>query len=302
MPRHFLDISDFERTTLEAIIENARRLKAAQGVRGTSLAGRTLAMIFENPSTRTRLSFDVAMRGLGGDTIVLTSSDMQLGRGESVADTARVMSRYVDAIMIRTPDSATLTELAAFADIPVINGLTRASHPCQIMADLMTLVEHRGELSGARVVWIGAANNVLTSWIHAATKFDFTLVVATPENYAPDSVLIDAARLASADIELIKSAKNAASRADCVITDTWISMGDDDNDERRESLKSYQVTAAIMAETKPTAIFMHCLPAHRGEEVEAAVIDGPKSVVWDEAENRMHAQKAILAWCLEVVE
>ena len=255
-------------------------------------------MIFANPSTRTRVSFDVAMRELGGGTIVLSSGEMQLGRGESVADTARVMSRYVDAMMIRTPDPATLSELAEHADIPVINGLTRFSHPCQIMADLMTLIEHRGELSGARIAWIGPANNVLTSWIHAATKFDFKLLVATPDGYAPDSRLVDAACLDGADIDLVTRAEDAASGADCVVTDTWISMGDEDEDERRESLKSYQVTSAIMATTRPNAIFLHCLPAHRGEEVEASVIDGPKSVVWDEAENRMHVQKAILSWSL----
>lgn len=298
MPRHFLDISEFDRPTLEAMLSDARRLKAARATKDDRLAGRTLAMIFENPSTRTRVSFDVAMRELGGGTIVLSSGDMQLGRGESVADTARVMSRYVDAMMIRTPDAATLSELAEHSDIPVINGLTRFSHPCQIMADLMTLIEHRGELAGARIAWIGPANNVLTSWIQAATKFDFKLVIATPSEYAPEPMLVDAACLEGADVELAASAEDAAAGADCVVTDTWISMGDDEEDERLGSLKSYQVTSAIMATTKPNAVFMHCLPAHRGEEVEASVIDGPKSVVWDEAENRMHVQKAILAWSL----
>ena len=300
MPKHFLDLSDFDRATLQSMLDNAKRLKAAPRSSDGPLRDKTLAMIFENPSTRTRISFDVAMRALGGDTIVLSSGDMQLGRGETVADTARVMSRYVDAIMIRTPAPETLAELAAHSDIPVINGLTRSSHPCQLMADLMTLEERRGGIAGAKVAWIGAANNVLTSWIHAATVFGFKLLVATPDEFAPEAALIDAACVKGADIELSNDAHAAAAGVDCIVTDTWVSMGDGDADRRRQLLRPYQVTEAVMAKAKADAIFMHCLPAHRGEEVEAAVIDGKQSAAWDEAENRLHAQKAILAWCLGV--
>ncbi len=300
MPRHFLDLSDFDRTSLAAMLDAAIRLKATPRSATGPLRDKTLAMIFENPSTRTRISFDMAMRALGGDTMVLSSGDMQLGRGETVADTARVMSRYVDAIMIRTPEPSTLAELAEYADIPVINGLTRASHPCQLMADLMTMVERGLDLSNAKVAWIGAANNVLTSWIHAATVFGFKLVIGTPGEFQPEATLVDAACVKGADIDVVNDAHAAASGVDCVVTDTWVSMGDSDADRRRQLLQPYQVTEAVMAEAASDAIFMHCLPAHRGEEVEAAVIDGAQSVVWDEAENRLHAQKAILAWCLGV--
>lgn len=298
MPRHFLDLSNFDRASLTAMLDAAIRLKATPRSASGPLRDKTLAMIFENPSTRTRISFDIAMRALGGDTIVLSSGDMQLGRGETVADTARVMSRYVDAIMIRTPEPETLAELAENADIPVINGLTRSSHPCQLMADLMTLVERGSDLATAKVAWIGAANNVLTSWVHAATVFGFKLVIATPAAFEPEATLVDAACAKGADIDVVNDAHAAAAGVDCVVTDTWISMGDSDADRRRELLQPYQVTKSVMAEAKDDAIFLHCLPAHRGEEVAAAVIDGPQSAVWDEAENRLHAQKAILAWCL----
>ncbi len=255
-------------------------------------------MVFENPSTRTRISFDVGMRQLGGETIMLTSSEMQLGRGETVADTARVMSRYVDGIMIRTPEPTTLAELAASGTIPVINGLTRFSHPCQVMADLLTLFERRGSLEGATIAWIGSSTNVLTSWIHAAPIFGFRLAIATPREFAPTAEVIDAACNKGGDIVTTSDAAEAAAGADAIVTDTWVSMGDKDADRRRQLLQPYQVTTMLMAKARPDAVFMHCLPAHRGEEVEAAVIDGPQSVVWDEAENRLHAQKAILLWSL----
>jgi ornithine carbamoyltransferase len=298
MPRHFLDLSDFDKATLQALLDSALRLKRAGRSDDAPLAGKALAMIFENPSTRTRISFDVGMRQLGGETIMLSAAEMQLGRGETVADTARVMSRYVDAIMIRTPDPAKLTELAASGSIPVINGLTRFSHPCQVMADLLTLMERRGALGGATIAWIGSSTNVLTSWIHAAPIFGFRLAIATPSEFAPAAEVIDAACNKGADIRTSADAAAAAENADAVVTDTWVSMGDDDADRRRQLLQPYQVTTKLMAKAKPDAIFMHCLPAHRGEEVEAAVIDGPQSVVWDEAENRLHAQKAILLWSL----
>ena len=297
MLRHFLDLSDFGDSTLQAIVADALRRKS-RGATEPLLVGKTLAMVFENPSTRTRISFDAAMHQLGGHAIVLSAADMQLGRGETVADTARVMSRYVDGIMIRTPDAASLAELAANATIPVINGLTRRSHPCQVMADLMTLAERRGSIEGARVAWVGAATNVLTSWIHAAPLFRFDLAIATPPEFAADVAIVSAAQKKGASIELTSDAMMAAAGADTVVTDTWVSMGDQDGDRRRQLLGPFQVTEEIMAGAKPGAVFMHCLPAHRGEEVADAVLDGPQSAVWDEAENRMHVQKSILVWCL----
>ncbi len=298
MPRHFLDLSDFDKATLSALLDDALRLKRAGRADDKPLAGKTLATIFENPSTRTRVSFDMAMRRLGGDTIMLSASELQLGRGETIADTARVMSRYVDGIMIRTPDPANLAELAANATIPIINGLTRSSHPCQVMADLLTLIEQRGSLEGATIAWIGSSTNVLASWIHAAAIFGFRLAIATPTEFAPAAEIINAARARGADIMTTNDADAAAMGADAIVTDTWVSMGDKDADRRRQLLQPYQVTTMVMSKAKPEAIFMHCLPAHRGEEVAAAVIDGPQSVVWDEAENRLHAQKAILLWSL----
>ena len=267
--------------------------------RGSSepLAGKMLAMIFDKPSTRTRVSFDVAMRQLGGDTIVLTGQEMQLGRGETIADTARVLSRYVDAIVIRTLEHEVLTELALHATVPVINGLTRRSHPCQVLADVMTFEEHRGPIRGRTVAWTGDSNNVLTSWMHAAERFDFQLRVATPAELAPKKWLIDWIRLSGAAIKIGTDPETAVKDADCVVTDTWVSMGDKNGSRRHNLLKPYQVNARLMSKAQPDALFMHCLPAHRGEEVTDDVIDGPSSVVFDEAENRLHAQKGILAWC-----
>jgi ornithine carbamoyltransferase len=296
MPRHFLDLSDFDGATLKPLIADAARRKTDRSD-DRPLAGKTLAMVFENPSTRTRISFDVAMHRLGGYAILLSAAEMQLGRGETIADTARVLSRYVDAVMIRTPDPAALAELAAHASIPVINGLTRRSHPCQVMADLMTLSERRGSIEGARVAWVGAATNVLTSWIHAAPIFGFGLSIATPAEFAPDAAAVGAACAKGADIALTSNVGEAAAGADCIVTDTWVSMGDSDGERRRMLLRPFQVSESTMAAAKSGAIFMHCLPAHRGEEVVDAVIDGPQSAVWDEAENRMHVQKSILVWC-----
>jgi len=298
--RHFLDLTDLSRRQLRDMIDVSRALKKKK--RGSAgkgpLAGKTMAMIFDRPSTRTRVSFDVAMRQLGGESITLTGQEMQLGRGETIADTARVLSRYVDAIMIRTLDHNMLTELAEHATIPVINGLTKLSHPCQIMADVLTFEEHRGKIEGAKVAWTGDANNVLTSWMHAADRFKFELRVATPPELKPAKALLDWIKETGADIHVGADPDEAVKGADCVVTDTWVSMGDKDGNRRHNLLKRYQVNDRLMAKAKPDAIFMHCLPAHRGEEVTSEVMDGPQSVVFDEAENRLHAQKGILAWCL----
>jgi ornithine carbamoyltransferase len=256
-------------------------------------------MIFEKPSTRTRVSFEVAMRQLGGDAMLLTAEEMQLGRGETLADTARVLSRYVDAIMIRMLDPTSVGDLARHATIPVINGLTRRSHPCQVLADVMTFEEHRGPIRGRTVGWTGDATNVLTSWMHAAERFDFNLRVATPAELAPKKPLLDWIKSCGAAITLGTDPDEAVKGADCVVTDTWVSMGNRDGARRHNLLKRYQVNGGLMARAKPDAIFMHCLPAHRGEEVTDEVMDGPHSVVFDEAENRLHAQKGILTWCLD---
>jgi ornithine carbamoyltransferase len=301
--RHFLDLIELPAPALRGMIDAARVMKARRkkqdGAADQPLAGKTLAMIFDKPSTRTRVSFDIAMRQLGGDTILLTGQEMQLGRGETIADTARVLSRYVDAIMIRTLDQEMLAEFARHAGVPVINGLTKASHPCQVMADVMTFEEHRGPIRGRTVAWSGDANNVLASWMHAAQRFEFCLRVATPPELAPKKRLLDWVQSSGAPIRIGVDPEEAVAGADCVVTDTWVSMGDKDNEGRRHNLlKRYQVNAALMARAKPDALFMHCLPAHRGEEVTDEVIDGPHSVVFDEAENRLHAQKGILAWCL----
>jgi ornithine carbamoyltransferase len=297
--RHFLDLIDIPAAELRHIIDNACAMKARRAGNDRPLAGKTLAMIFERPSTRTRVSFEVAMRQLGGDAILLTAEEMQLGRGETIGDTARVLSRYVDAIMIRTLNADELDELARYATVPVINGLTRRSHPCQVLADVMTFEEHRGPIQGRTVAWTGDANNVLTSWMHAAERFAFRLRVATPPELAPKKPLLDWLKSSNADINIGTDPEQAVEGADCVVTDTWVSMGDRNGARRHNLLKPYQVNAALMAHAKPDAIFMHCLPAHRGEEVTDAVIDGPQSVVFDEAENRLHAQKGILAWCLQ---
>ena len=303
--RHFLDLSDHEASTLRAIIEDAKARKKLRGLirpKGMPdddrpLSGRTLAMIFDKQSTRTRISFDMAARQLGGSTLMLTGGEMQLAREETIADTARVISRYVDAIMIRLLDHEMVEELAHNATIPVINGLTKWSHPCQIMADVLTFEEHRGPIKGAKVAWTGDGNNVLTSLIHAAVKFGFKLDVASPREFPIDPEVLEWAS-GSDLVTFGTDPEKAVKDADCVVTDTWVSMGDDNATKRRTLLKPYQVNEQLMALANKDAIFLHCLPAHRGDEVTDAVIDGPQSVVWDEAENRLHAQKAILAWAL----
>jgi len=299
--RHFLDLTDVSAAELRTIIDNSRLMKkgrAEDRFADQPLAGRVLAMIFESPSTRTRISFDVGMRELGGETIMLSSGEMQLGRGETISDTAKVMSRYVDAIMIRILDHDMLTGLAEHATVPVINGLTRLSHPCQIMADIMTYEEHRGPIAGRAVAWTGDSNNVLSSWVHAAERFSFELRVAVPGEMDVDAKALDFARSGGAKVDVTDDPYAAVDGADCVVTDSWVSMGDDETESRHNLLKPYQVDERLMATAKSDAVFMHCLPAHRNEEVTDAVIDGPQSVVFDEAENRLHAQKGILAWCL----
>ena len=300
-PRHFLDIDQFDADFLRGLLQRASSMKAA----GRLAAGQpqvapdmVLALLFDKPSTRTRVSFDVAMRRLGGQTIVLNSGDMQLGRGETVGDTARVLSRYVDAIMLRTGPHSNLTELAANADIPVINGLTDKSHPCQVMADIQTFEEHRGSVSGRTIAWIGDGNNVANSWIHAAARFGFELRIACPEELAPGADILAWAGDEGGSVVVLHDPGAAASGADALVTDVWVSMGDSDAEKRKALLAPFQVNAALMAKAGADAVFMHCLPAHRGDEVTGEVIDGPQSIVFDEAENRLFAQKAILAWCL----
>ncbi|MCE4224229.1 ornithine carbamoyltransferase [Methylobacterium sp. C25] len=301
--RHFLDLKDFSGADLRRIIDASAAMKSARRkgrpAADRPLAGRQLAMVFDRPSTRTRVSFDIAMRELGGETLMLTGKEMQLGRGETVADTARVLSRYVDAIMIRILDHGLMAELAENASVPVINALTKVSHPCQIMADVLTFEEHRGSIKGRTVAWSGDANNVLASWVHAAARFDFTLNVAAPPELAMPSSLVEWAKREGARVNATTDAYEAVAGADAVVTDCWVSMGDDDEHYRHNLLSPYRVDAGLMKAAAKDAIFMHCLPAHRGEEVTAEVIDGPQSVVFDEAENRLHAQKGILAWCLE---
>ncbi|HMO28016.1 ornithine carbamoyltransferase [Enterovirga sp.] len=301
-PRHFLDIADFTGAELRRLLDSSAALKARRR-RGEvpaerPLAGKMLAMVFDKPSTRTRVSFDVAMRELGGETIMLTGAEMQLGRGETVADTARVLSRYVDAIMIRILEQDMLAELAAHATVPVINGLTKVSHPCQIMADVMTFEEHRGPITGRTIAWTGDSNNVLASWIQAAARLGFRMRVATPAELAPGLDLVDWAAREGADLAVSRDPFEAVAEADAIVTDCWVSMGDEDESHRHNLLAPYQVNERLMAASSRDPIFMHCLPAHRGEEVTDAVMDGPHSVVFDEAENRLHAQKGILAWCL----
>ena len=300
--RHFLDLSEVPADALRRIIDQAAALKATwrkgTPARDRPMAGRTLAMIFDKPSTRTRVSFDLAMRQLGGETIMLTGKEMQLGRGESIADTARVLSRFVEAIMIRMLDHSAMFELARYAQVPIINGLTKRSHPCQIMADVLTFEEHRGPIAGRTVAWCGDGNNVLSSWIHAAGRFGFTLRIATPPTLGPMAQTLEWARASGADVVLTADPREAVAGVDCVVTDCWLSMGDEEKTARYSLLKPYQVNAALMALAAPDALFMHCLPAHRGEEVSDDVIDGSRSVVFDEAENRLHVQKGIITWCL----
>ena len=297
-PRHFLDLRDFDTATLRQMLDVASGFKRAGGVTSRPLAGKTLAMIFEKPSTRTRVSFEVGMRQLGGDVIVLSGKETQLGRGESIADTARVLSRYVDAIMLRTDKASKLHDLAEYATVPVINGLTEASHPCQLMADVLTFEDHRGPIAGQVVAWCGDGNNVARSWIEAAVRFGFTLRLATPDGLRPPEDLVAWARSQGGRIELTDDPVAAVTGARCVVTDAWVSMSDDPNESRHNLLARYRVTSRLMAKADPDALFMHCLPAHRGEEVDADVIDGPHSVVFDEAENRLHAQKGVLAWVM----
>ena len=305
MTRHFLNLSDAGGDAIAAMIADAIDRKAARVAAGlfkgaadrdAPLAGRTLAMIFEKNSTRTRVSFDMAIRQLGGTSLILDSSTSQLGRGETIADTARVLSRMVDAIMIRTDDHAKIEEMARHATVPVINGLTDDSHPCQIVADLLTVIEHGVALPGSQWAWLGDGNNVLHSIIEAAGLFKFDVRVGVPEGYEPDPRFGAQASARGATITLMRDAAQAAAGADVVVTDTWISMGQAGGEEKLKAMMPYQVTAALMAQAKPTAKFLHCLPAHREEEVTAEVIDGSQSVIWDEAENRLHAQKSVLLW------
>lgn len=297
-PRHFLDLDQLDTATLRHVLELGREFKRGTGLDKRLLEGRTLAMLFEKPSTRTRVSFEVGMRKLGGEVVVLERDGMQLGRGETVADTARVLSRYVDIIMLRTTKEEKLLELAAHASIPVINGLTDRTHPCQLMADVMTFEEHRGPIAGKVVAWAGDGNNMATSWIHAAVRFGFTLRLACPKELVPPRQVIDWAGREGGDILVTDRIEEAVAGADCVVTDIWVSMGEQEVETRHALLPPYRVDDRVMRLAKPNAIFMHCLPAHRGEEVAASVIDGPQSVVWDEAGNRLPAQQGILVWCL----
>ena len=307
--KHFLDIHTTAKDDLRSIIDQAQAMKTARNNRpkGTPdddlpLAGRMVALIFEKPSTRTRVSFDVGVRQMGGQTMVLSGSEMQLGHGETIADTARVLSRYVDLIMIRTFEEATLQEMAEYADVPVINGLTNRTHPCQIMADLMTYEEHRGPIAGKKVVWCGDGNNVFASFAHAAGQMEFDLVFSGPETLDPERAALEFAAGKGRPITIERDPNLAVQGADLVVTDTWVSMHDSQTakERRHNQLRPYQVNAELMAHAKPDALFMHCLPAHRGEEATNAVMDGPNSVIFDEAENRLHAQKAIMRWCLGV--
>ena len=306
---HFLDIHKTGRDDLRAMLDEARAMKTARGGRPrgapddtTPLSGRMVALIFEKPSTRTRISFDVGVRQMGGETMVLSGSDMQLGHGETIADTARVLSRYVDLIMLRTFEEATLLEMAEHASVPVVNGLTNRTHPCQIMADVMTYEEHRGPIAGRKVVWTGDGNNVCASFLHAAGRFGFDFTFTGPEALDPEAAFVDLARAEGATVTIERDPAKAVAGADLVVTDTWVSMHDAQSarERRHNLLRPYQVDAALMAKASPDALFMHCLPAHSEEEATGEVMDGPHSVIFDEAENRLHAQKAILRWCLGV--
>ena len=304
---HFLDLHKTDAADLRLMIDSAHAMKAARNDRpkgamddAQPLAGRMVALIFEKPSTRTRVSFDVGVRQMGGQTMVLSGKEMQLGHGETIADTARVLSRYVDLIMIRTFEEATLLEMAEHATVPVINGLTNRTHPCQIMADVMTYEEHRGPIAGRKVVWAGDGNNVCASFLHAAGQFGFDMTFTGPEPLDPEQSFIEFARARGSNIRIERDPALAVVGADLVVTDTWVSMHDPESakERRHNQLRGYQVNEALMAKAKPDALFMHCLPAHRNDEATSAVMDGPHSVVFDEAENRLHAQKAILRWSL----
>jgi ornithine carbamoyltransferase len=305
MPKHFLDLSEMSRQDLRSILTSAHDMKANR--RGWSkgtveaaapLKGKAIALIFERPSTRTRVSFEMAMKQLGGEVIVLNAGDMQLGRGETIADTARVLSRYVDGIMLRAAKHSNLVELASAATVPVINGLTDHTHPCQVMADIQTLEERKGDVAKHTMAWVGDGNNVAASWVHAVGKLGGTLRLGCPDEYPMEKPVLDWARANKADVVEVKSAEAAVAGSDCVITDAWVSMHDNDGERRHNILKPFQVNDHLMKLANRDALFMHCLPAHRNEEVTDSVIDGPQSVVFDEAENRLHVQKAILLHCL----
>ncbi|MWD26960.1 ornithine carbamoyltransferase [Aquicoccus sp. SCR17] len=305
---HFLDINTTDAAALRSMIDNARSMKEARAglPKGTPdadqpLANHMVALIFEKPSTRTRVSFDVGVRQMGGQTMVLSGSEMQLGHGETIADTARVLSRYVDLIMIRTFEEATLHEMAEYASVPVINGLTNRTHPCQIMADILTFEEHRGPIKGKKVVWSGDGNNVFASFAQAAGQFGFDLTFTGPPPLDPEMVFVEEARAKGVKVEIERDPRKAVEGADLVVTDTWVSMHDPQSakERRHNQLRGYQVNAALMSHARPDALFMHCLPAHRDDEATSEVMDGPHSVIFDEAENRLHAQKAVMRWCLE---
>ncbi|ADO43286.1 ornithine carbamoyltransferase [Ketogulonicigenium vulgare] len=307
--QHFLDINTTPADQLRGMIDKALAMKQARaglpkgaGDADQPLADRMVALIFEKPSTRTRVSFDVGVRQMGGQTMVLSGADMQLGHGETIADTARVLSRYVDMIMIRTFEEATLLEMAEYATVPVINGLTNRTHPCQIMADILTYEEHRGPITGKKVVWSGDGNNVFHSFVHAAQKFNFDLTFTGPQPLDPEAGIVAEARAAGANIVIERDPMKAVEGADLVVTDTWVSMHDPASakERRHNQLRGYQVNDTLMARAKSDALFMHCLPAHREDEVTSSVMDGPHSVIFDEAENRLHAQKAVMRWCLGV--
>ena len=295
--RHFIDLDRFASATLRRLVNSAAALKR-DGAPHRPLAGKALAMVFEKPSTRTRVSFEIAMRQSGGDVVVLDMGGSHLARGETIADTARVLSRYVDVIMMRTDLPAKLDDMAEHADVPVVNGLTDWSHPCQLMADVLTFEEHRGPIADRVIAWCGDGNNTAVSWIHASVQFGFELRMAIPLSLRPPSLVIDWARAQGGRVTLEEDPVAAVRGAACVVTDTWVSMGDAERERRHALLTPYLVDERLMKLAASDAIFMHCLPAHRGEEVSAGVIDGAQSVVWDEAENRLHAQKAILHWCL----
>lgn len=307
--RHFLDLGDAGGDAIAAMIADALDRKAARQGKpkgapdaDAPLAGRVLALVFEKNSTRTRVSFDIAMRQLGGTVLLLDSASSQLGRGESIADTARVLSRMVDGIMLRTDDHAKIEEMAAHATVPVINGLTDMSHPCQIVADLLTVIEHGKALPGLEVAWFGDGNNVLHSILEAAGLMKFNVRVATPAGYEPDPAFVALARAGGATITLTQDAAAAAHGADVIVTDTWVSMGQAHAEAKLAAMAPYQVNAALMAQAKPDAVFLHCLPAHVGEEVSQDVFEGPQSVVFDEAENRIHAQKSVLLWAFGILD
>ncbi|MCB1390141.1 MAG: ornithine carbamoyltransferase [Rhodobacteraceae bacterium] len=306
---HFLDIHTTDASDLRGIIDSAAAMKSARKGRFKAepddeqpLKGRMVALIFEKPSTRTRVSFDVGVRQMGGQTMVLSGTDMQLGHGETIADTARVLSRYVDLIMLRTFEESVIQEMAEYASVPVINGLTNRTHPCQIMADVLTYEEHRGPIGGKRVVWAGDGNNVCASFLHAAGQFGFDFTFTGPPPLDPETEWVQYARGKGSDVRIVRDPAAAVAGADLVVTDTWVSMHDSQStkERRHNQLRPYQVNEALMGFAKPDALFMHCLPAHREDEVTSAVMDGPHSVIWDEAENRLHAQKAIMRWCLGV--